>query len=53
MYANTKNPLQNAATPGMSNNSNPYMKSTEGMFIGGGGDNGPEPANGALSCTKW
>jgi hypothetical protein len=54
MYANTKNPLQNAATPGMSNNSNPFMKSTEGMFMGGGsGDNGPEPANGALSSTKW
>jgi len=54
MYANTKTPLQNAATPGISNSNNPYMKSTEGMFIGGGGyNNEPEPANSALSCTKW
>ena len=54
MYANTQNPLQNAAMPGMST-SNPYAMSTGG---GGGGmmDSGePEPANGALgsSFTSW
>jgi hypothetical protein len=39
MYANTTNPLQNAATPGMS---------SEGMYVGDGGSGVPEPANGAL-----
>jgi hypothetical protein len=54
MFANTKNPLQNAATPGISSANNPYTKSNEGMFIGGGGANyEPEAANGVLSCTKW
>ena len=49
MYANTQNPLQNAATPGMST-SNPYA-------MGGGmmDSSDPEPANGALgsSFTSW
>jgi hypothetical protein len=39
MYANTTNPLQNAASPGMS---------SEGMYVGDGGSGVPEPANGAL-----
>ena len=49
MYANTQNPLQNAATPGMST-SNPYA-------MGGGmmDSSDPEPANGALGSnfTSW
>jgi hypothetical protein len=49
MYANTQNPLQNAAAPGMST-SNPYA-------MGGGmmDSSDPEPANGALgsSFTSW
>ena len=49
MYANTQNPLQNAATPGMST-TNPYA-------MGGGmmDSSEPEPANGALnsSFTSW
>jgi hypothetical protein len=52
MYANTQNPLQNAATPGMST-SNPYAMGGSG---GGMMDSGePEPANGALgsSFTSW
>lgn len=51
MYANTQNPLQNAATPGTSmSTTNPYSG------LGGGMDSGdPEPANGALggSWTSW
>jgi hypothetical protein len=49
MYANTQNPLQNAATPGMST-SNPYA-------MGGGmmDSSEPEPANNALGSnfTSW
>ena len=54
MYANTKTPLQNAATPGISSNANPYMKSTEGMFMGSDSSE-PEPANGALGggFSSW
>ena len=54
MYANTKNPLKNAATPGISNNSNPYMKSTEGMTMGSNSYE-PEAANGVLggSFSSW
>jgi hypothetical protein len=40
MYANTTNPLQNAATPG--------MKISEPMFVGDSGSGEPEAANGAL-----
>ena len=49
MYANTQNPLQNAATPGMST-SNPYAMGS-GMMD----SSEPEPANGALSggFTSW
>lgn len=54
MYANTKTPLQNAATPGISSNTNPFMKSTEGMFMGNGSPE-PEAANGALGggFSSW
>jgi hypothetical protein len=45
MYANTSNPLQNAATPG--------MKTTEGMYFGDGGSSEPEPANGALGGSGF
>jgi hypothetical protein len=49
MYANTQNPLQNAATPGMST-SNPYAMGGSMMD-----NNDPEPANGALGggWTSW
>jgi hypothetical protein len=43
MYANTTNPLQNAATPGMSS----------GDMYGGGGSGDPEPANGALGSSGF
>jgi hypothetical protein len=45
MYANTPNPLQNAATPGMST-TNPYA-------MGGGGSGEPEAANGALGNSAF
>jgi len=47
MYANTQNPLQNAATPSMGGN--------ESMYVGGGGSGEPEPANGVLGggFTSW
>ena len=49
MYANTQNPLQNAATPGMST-SNPYAMGGSMMD-----SSEPEPANGALGggFTSW
>ena len=45
MYANTSNPLQNAATPG--------MKTNEGMYFGDGGSGDPEPANSALGGSGF
>jgi hypothetical protein len=51
MYANTQNPLQNAAMPGSSmSTTNPYSGLDGGMH-----SNDPEPANGALSggWTPW
>jgi len=46
MYANTKNPVQNAATPGISSGNK------EGMYMSSGDIDEPQAANGILG-SKW